>query len=221
MLESTNILYLFLFGGYIFMHKSSVLNILATILLFVTFICEVSVGALLSNTYLIIGACILLISLAFAIVALCTDQSLFTIGSLIANCISAFITFCLFLYFFDFFIELTLIETIADSIDVIDNSTQLIDSLTSNFGSLYIIISTSFYLLLPLSSILYIVCIATSQSNRTKAPKSDIVLQEITTRNYVDELKEYKFLLDNDIITQQEFDDKKQEILDLHNQKSV
>ena len=203
------------------MHKSSVLNILATIILFVTFICEISVGALLSNTYLIIGACILLISLAFAIVALCTDQSLFSIGSLISNCVSAFITFCLFLYFFDFFIELTLIEIIADSIDVINNSPQLIDSLTSNFGSLYIIISISFYLLLPLSSILYIVYIATSQSNRTKSPKSDIVLQEITTRNYVDELKEYKFLLDNDIITQQEFDDKKQAILNSHNQKSV
>ena len=59
----------------------------------------------------------------------------------------------------------------------------------------------------------------TNSSSETS--KSDIVLQEITTRNYVDELKEYKFLLDNDIITQQEFDDKKQAILNSHNQKSV
>lgn len=169
-------------------NKSFIFNIFASILLLASFLCEIIVGAEIKDALFISGACVLLASLAFAITAMCTGYPLLSAGALTINCISFFLTACLSEY-----------------------SAILIDCLQIWDYALLMVISS--YLMIPLSNMLIISFLVGSRKKAETSQCLQTNHKHKETIGFVEELQSLKTLLDNEILSRQEFDAQKQNIL--------
>ncbi len=169
-------------------NKSFIFNIFASLLLLASFLCEIIVGAKLEDALFISGACVLLASLAFSIAAMCTDYPLLSTGALIINCISFFLTAYLS-----------------------KSSALLISYLQTSDHALLMVISS--YLMIPLSNMLIISFLVGSRKQAETSQYLQKNRKHKETIGFVEELQSLKTLLDNEILTRQEFDTQKQNIL--------
>lgn len=169
-------------------NNSFVLNIVSLSLLSITFLVSLIIGCLLEHPYTIAGACLLIPSIVFTIVAM-FEHRLFNIGALIFNCISYFITLCLESYITCFNYQ---------------------SYGTTDYICIVVLMSLSFYVFLPISDILQMVFIIIS-------PRERISVRQKHTNGFdmcSSDLKELKSLLDCGIISQQEFESQKRNIFE-------
>ncbi len=189
MCKSTRFLHLLCLRFYhIMQNKSLVLNIVSLTLLTIAFLVSLIIGCILEHPYTIAGACLLIPSIAFTVVAM-FEHRLFNIGALIFNCISYFITLCWESYIACFNWE---------------------DYFTTDYTCIAVLMSLSFYVFLPVSDILLMVFIIIS-------PKEKISIGQKRTGGFdmcSSDLKELKSLLDCGIISQQEFELQKRNIFE-------
>ncbi len=169
-------------------NKSLVLNIVSLPLLTVAFLVSLIIGCILEHPYTIAGACLLIPSIVFTVVAM-FEHRLFNIGALIFNCISYFITLCL-----DSYITCFNWETYG----------------TPVYTCIVVFMSLSFYVFVPVSDILLMVYIIIS-------PKERISIGQRHTSGFdlcSSDLKELKSLLDCGILSQREFEFQKRNIFE-------
>lgn len=167
-------------------NKSFVFNIVASILLLAAFLCEIIVGTGIKNPYCISGACVLLASLAFAIAAMCTDYPLLSAGTLIINYVSF----------------------ILGSVSLVYS---YFNPPLSRDDAIIMVVSS--YLMIPISNILIISFLVGTRKKAEKSQHLQTGRKQKETIGFVEELQSLKTLLDNAILTQQEFDVQKQNIL--------
>lgn len=169
-------------------NKSFVFNIFASIFLLVAFLCAIVVASLSVDPFAITGSCLLIVSLVFAIVGMCTDYPLLAIGTLISNSVSIY-----------FLVALS-----------IDTSVLVTDY---GYPAFYIMWTIPIYLLTPLSNVFTIAFLVGTRKKAEKSQHLQTGRKQKETIGFVEELQSLKTLLDNAILTQQEFDVQKQSIL--------
>lgn len=169
-------------------NKSLVLNTVSFSLLTIAFLVSLIIGCLLEHPYTIAGACLLIPSIVFTVVAM-FEHRLFNIGALIFNCISYFITLCLESYITCFNWQ---------------------DYRTASYTCFVVFMSLAFYVFVPVSDILLMTFI-------TISPKEKISIGQKRTGGFdrcSSDLKELKSLLDCGILSQQEFESQKRNIFE-------
>lgn len=169
-------------------NKSLVLNIVSFSLLTIAFLVSLIIGCILEHPYTIAGACLLIPSIVFTVVAM-FEHRLFNIGALIFNCISYFIALCLESYISCF-------------------NWQAYE--TTSYTCIVVFMSLAFYVFVPISDILLMVFIIISPKERISIGQK----RANGFNQYSSDLKELKSLLDCGILSQQEFESQKRNIFE-------
>lgn len=166
-------------------NQADSLNITASVLISISFLFLLIIGSIADHAYTIAGACLLIPSIAFTIVAIFTHR-LFNIGALIFNIISNFITtFLIPIYSYDI----------------------------EYYTFLRISVPLVFYVLLSISNILLLIYIFLSQQESISPRKNTSKGHNNDFDKCMSELRELKSVYDYGILSQSEFEIQKNNIL--------